>query len=68
MFGIFSLLGLVLVVLYVYVGVAIFRAEYLTGAGLMTTLSKAISWPVTIWHTIEKLYKVNPDDERQGPH
>jgi len=40
---------------YGYVGVAMYKAERRTGAGCCLAIGKAISWPVTIWHTIKKV-------------
>lgn len=58
MFGLFSLSTIALVGLYVYVGVAAFKGEVDAGASWTLALSKAATWPVTIWSTIKKLYLV----------
>ena len=57
-FGLFSLSTLALIGLYAYVFVAIMRAEYkanrkVTGLSWLV----AASWPLTIWNSIEKLYR-----------
>lgn len=55
--GLFVALGM-----YLYVGVAIVRAERQTGTGWGIAVTKAATWPVTIWHTIRKLYLTTPRD------
>jgi tetrahydromethanopterin S-methyltransferase subunit D len=61
MFGLISPLGLAVVGLYVYVGVAIGKAEVAAGAGFLTVITKAAMWPLTIWNTINKLYLTPPE-------
>jgi hypothetical protein len=56
MFGLISPLGLAVLILYGYVGVAAFRGELKAGAAYTLAATKALSWPATIWSTIDKLY------------
>ncbi len=51
-----SLLGIATLSFYVYVSVAVGRMEWKAGADWDVILLKATTWPVTIWHTIKKLY------------
>ena len=51
---------LVLAGLYIYVAIAIAKAEIDAGANNVVMFSKAVSWPLTIWHTIKKLYLTRP--------
>lgn len=60
MLGLISPLGFAVVALYVYVGFAAGRAEARSGASYLAAAAKAATWPVTIWHTIEKLYLTTP--------
>lgn len=56
-----SLLGLTLIGGYLYVAIAAARAEIRSGAKYTTAITKAVVWPATIWHTIEKLYFSDPN-------
>lgn len=60
MFGLISPLGLAVVGLYLYVAIAIMRAELKADASLGMAFVKAATWPATIWNTIEKLYLKEP--------
>jgi hypothetical protein len=58
MFGVFSLSTVVMTAGYAYVAVAIVRAEYLSnGRFTAGSFVKAATWPVTIFHSIRKLYE-----------
>ena len=54
--------GLPAIVLYVYVALAIWRAEAALDSGFIKGLTKALFWPITIWHTISGLYLSDPAD------
>jgi len=60
MLGLFSPLGLAVIGLYLYVGVAIVKAELNASATIPVALVKAATWPLTIWSTIKKLYLTRP--------
>lgn len=55
-----EILGVAAIIGYFYVAIAAGRAEARTGAGWGTILTKALTWPVTIFNTIEKLYFTRP--------
>ena len=57
MFGFFDL---ILLGLYVYIAIAAGRAEAKSGANAAVIFTKAATWPLTIWHTINKLYLTKP--------
>ena len=56
-----NLTAVAVIVMYGYVAVAAVRAELRSDAGIMTALTKGVMWPVTIWHTIDKLYLTKPE-------
>ena len=60
MVGLISPLGVATTLLYLYVAVAIMRAELKAEASLWVAFTKGFTWPATIWSTIEKLYQTDP--------
>ena len=49
---------------YLYVAAAAWRAERLAGASVLAAVPKALVWPWTIWHTVQKLYFATPPKTR----
>lgn len=60
MFGLFSPFGLMCLGFYIYVAIAAGRAEQQTGSNGLVVFTKAITWPITIWGTIKRLYLTPP--------
>lgn len=60
----FSFLGFTVgwaaIIMYIYVALAIARAEWTAENTMANIFFKAVAWPVTIWHTIQKLYDTDP--------
>lgn len=57
-FGLFSPLGLAAIGLYVYVGVAVGKAEISQGGSIGSAALRAALWPASIWAIIKAKYKV----------
>lgn len=56
MFGLISPLGIACVVLYFYVAWAAYIADRKSGKGFWSSARRALTWPATIWDTIQDLY------------
>lgn len=56
MFGVFSLSTVVMVGFYAYVAVAAIKAARKGGSTWKASVTKGLTWPVTIWTMINDRY------------